>query len=131
MSKTLIDKMVNRFLCWKLPADFAPDCGISFKRESDYEHPEFGRNKYEPTGTNLLTAEQAQKMFEYVLGADGVDAERWQKISTLMFIGNVELNQDEDGGYSISVDPVENIVAQSWSGDSPEEAIDAVPPLQS
>jgi len=56
------------------------------------------------------------------------DAERWQKISALMFIGNVELNQDDDGGYIISVDPVENIVAQSWSGNSPEEAIDAAPP---
>lgn len=65
---TNIDEMVNRFLCWKLPADFSPDCGISFKRESDYEHPEFGRTKYEPTGTNLLTAEQAKNMFTHCIG---------------------------------------------------------------
>lgn len=62
-----IKKAVDRFLGWRLPKDFSPDCGISFKRESDYEHPTYGRSKYEPTGTNLLTAEQAKAMFEYVL----------------------------------------------------------------
>ena len=55
------------------------------------------------------------------------DAERWRKMATLMFIGNVELNQDEDGGYSISVDPVENILGKTWCGNSPDEAIDFVP----
>lgn len=63
-----VNKMVDRFLGWKLPADFYPDNGISFKRESDYEHPEFGRTKYEPTGTNLFHAGQAKEMFEYAVG---------------------------------------------------------------
>jgi hypothetical protein len=67
MAEASIQGAVNRFLGWKLPADFAPDCGISFKRESDYEHPEFGRTKYEPIGTNLFHAEQAKAMFEYCL----------------------------------------------------------------
>ena len=67
MAKTMIDKMVDRFLGWKLPPDFAPDCGISFQRESDYEHPEFGRHKYEPVGTNLLTADQARAMVKHML----------------------------------------------------------------
>lgn len=57
------------------------------------------------------------------------DAERWRKMATLMFIGNVELNQDEDGGYSISVDPVENILGKTWCGNSPDEAIDFVQDL--
>ena len=61
------DDMIGRFLGWKLPADFSPDCGISFKRESDYDHPEFGRAKYEPTGTNLLHAGQARAMLEHIL----------------------------------------------------------------
>lgn len=61
------DEMVNRFLAWKLPADFSPDGGVSFKRESDYEHAEFGRTKFEPTGTNLLTAQQARAMLEHAL----------------------------------------------------------------
>lgn len=67
--------MVNRFLCWKLPKDFAPDCGISFKRKHDYVHPEFGEHIYEPVGTNLFTADQAKSMFEYCL-ADAVK-EKW------------------------------------------------------
>lgn len=29
----LVKEMVNRFLVWKLPKDFAPDAGISFKAE--------------------------------------------------------------------------------------------------
>lgn len=50
---------------------------------------------------------------------------RWKTIELLMFLGNVELNQDEDGGYSINLDPAENIIAQRWEGNSPEEVIDA------
>jgi len=64
--KTPIDQAVDRFLCWKLPEGFCPDNGITFKRESDYEHPEFGRTKYEPTGTNLFDAQQAKAMLEHV-----------------------------------------------------------------
>lgn len=26
----VINKMVDRFLCWELPKNFTPDCGISF-----------------------------------------------------------------------------------------------------
>lgn len=65
---TVTDEMVSRFLSWRLPADFSPDCGISFKGESDYDHPQFGRTKHEPTGTNLLHAGQARAMLEHVLG---------------------------------------------------------------
>lgn len=57
--KTLIDQMVDRFLSWPLPKDFAPDGGISFTPST---HPHGW-----PTGTNLLYADQARAMFEYVL----------------------------------------------------------------
>jgi len=63
-----VGKMVDRFLGWKLPTNFHPDNGISFKNESDYEHPEYGRTKYEPSGTNLFSAFQAKEMFEYAVG---------------------------------------------------------------
>ena len=63
MSKQLIDKMVDRFLCWELPKDFAPDCGISFDGRKD---DEWNKNKTWPVGTNLLTAEQARQMFQHV-----------------------------------------------------------------
>ena len=56
-----IKGMVDRFLGWKLPRDFSPDCGISFTPPAN---PECG-----PVGTNLLNADQARQMFEHVLAA--------------------------------------------------------------
>ena len=54
------DDMVDRFLSWKLPYDFYPDCGISFKQ--------LGYPYGWPSGTNLFHAGQARAMLEYVLG---------------------------------------------------------------
>jgi len=58
---TVTDEMVTRFLGWKLPQDFAPDCGISF---TPIGHP----NGW-PIGTNLLNATQARQMLAHVLAA--------------------------------------------------------------
>lgn len=57
-----IDKMVCRFLSWKLPKNFSPDGGVVFipTKGRGYDSPHW------PIGTNLLTAEQARKMFEHV-----------------------------------------------------------------
>lgn len=64
-----VSEMVNRFLGWKLPQDFSPDCGISFKQ---LNYPSSW-----PIGTNLFTAAQAKAMFEYVLRIDaGFEIER-------------------------------------------------------
>jgi hypothetical protein len=63
----IIRAAADKLMGWKLPEDFYPDCGISFKKLSDYDHPEFGRTKYEPTGTNLFNVTQARAMFEYCL----------------------------------------------------------------
>lgn len=56
MDEKKIDKIVDRFLGWKLPEDFSPDCGISYKKIG------------EPIGTNLFTASQAREMIKYILG---------------------------------------------------------------
>lgn len=66
MQDKSLDILVDRFLRWKLPEDFNPDGGISFKREFN-EHMEYPM-KHKPVGTNLLTADQARAMLEYVLG---------------------------------------------------------------
>jgi len=60
-----IKHMVNRFLGWRLPANFHPDAGISFKAEYNEHtaHPA----KHEPIGTNLFDAEQAEAMIRYML----------------------------------------------------------------
>jgi DNA repair exonuclease SbcCD ATPase subunit len=62
----MLAEMVNRFLGWKLPEDFSPDCGISFKRRFNEHtaHP----MKNEPIGTNLLDAIQTKAMLEHVAG---------------------------------------------------------------
>ena len=58
-----MNRAVLRFLRWKLPADFAPDAGISFK--PGHLTPS---SPVWPTGTNLLTAAQASDMIRRVLG---------------------------------------------------------------
>ncbi len=73
MTKTLIDKMVDRFLGWKLPQDFSPDAGISFARTfGQYVDGAFVKDAPRkmqdwPIGTNLLTADQARAMIEHLL----------------------------------------------------------------
>lgn len=49
------EEMVQRFLSWPLPASV---CADSCAMESGYSHR---------TGTNLLTAEEARQMLEYLL----------------------------------------------------------------
>jgi hypothetical protein len=65
MTEDQITHMVNRFLAWKLPQDFNPDGGITFKREfnENTAHP----MKHEPSGTNLLAATQAREMIRHML----------------------------------------------------------------
>lgn len=67
MKMKVTDEMVNRFLGWKLPADFKPDAGISFKAEFNENTP--WPMRHEPTGTNLLDAIQTRAMLEYVLAS--------------------------------------------------------------
>lgn len=66
----LVKHMVDRFLRWRLPEDFNPDGGISFKPvfNEHTAHP----MKAEPVGTNLFDAQQAEAMVRYML--DGAPA---------------------------------------------------------
>lgn len=67
MNKIAItEQMVGRFLSWPLPADFAPDCGITFTRSL---HPGMG-----PTGTNLLHFGQAKAMLEHCINGGTASA---------------------------------------------------------
>src|SRR5574338_369983 len=65
-----IDKMVDRFLTWPLPKDFAPDCGISFDGRKD---DEWNKNKTWPIGTNLFTADEARAMILHLLAAPATE----------------------------------------------------------
>ncbi|HET7150912.1 MAG TPA: hypothetical protein VFI60_05840 [Candidatus Acidoferrum sp.] len=61
-----IKYMVDRFLGWRLPENFNPDGGISFKRTFN-EGFSFGPMKNEPSGTNLFDATQAEAMIRYLV----------------------------------------------------------------
>jgi hypothetical protein len=67
MTDDQINHMVDRFLSWKLPRDtFNPDCGISFNKapiNTDTPWP----SQYEPSGTNLFDAMQADAMVRHMV----------------------------------------------------------------
>jgi len=65
MTEDQIKYMVDRFLGWKLPSNFSPDAGISFK--ADYNEHTAYPAKHEPTGTNLFDASQADAMVRYMV----------------------------------------------------------------
>lgn len=62
MTDDQIKYMVNRFLSWRLPRDFNPDGGISYKRPN--YHPSVDAT---PFGTNLFDANQADEMVRYMV----------------------------------------------------------------
>ena len=63
--RAVTKEMVDRFLSWKLPHDFSPDAGISFKAE--YNEGTSYVARHEPIGTNLFDAGQDKEMLEHVL----------------------------------------------------------------
>lgn len=74
-----VDALVQRFLGWKLPADFAPDGGVTFERS--YNVPGDGGGVVTkqrlpddpgrwPIGTNILNAEQARAMIMHLLAGE-------------------------------------------------------------
>jgi hypothetical protein len=56
-----IDKLVNRFLSWKLPSTVSADLISTVPTPENIELR---------SGTNLLTADEARQMFEYVLAEE-------------------------------------------------------------
>lgn len=66
MTDAQIKQMADRFLAWKLPADFSPDGGIFFEAIGNKGTPH--EYRHHPTGTNLLNAIQAEAMVRHMLG---------------------------------------------------------------
>lgn len=60
-----IKRMVARFLSWRLPENFRPDAGISFKATFNEKTPHPMR--HEPMGTNLFDATQAEAMVRHMV----------------------------------------------------------------
>ena len=72
VAEALVKHLVDRFLGWKLPTNFSPDAGISFKADFN-EHTAYPM-KHEPVGTNLFDADQATAMVRYMLEGFDFDA---------------------------------------------------------
>ncbi|MER9769011.1 hypothetical protein NKJ09_23435 [Mesorhizobium sp. M0189] len=64
MTEDQIKHMVGRFLMWRLPENFSPDGGISFK--AAYNEHSSHPMKHEPVGTNLFDAVQAEAMVRHM-----------------------------------------------------------------
>ena len=85
----LIEHMVNRFLGWKLPENFSPDAGISFRRYFNQTEDHSIENK--PTGTNLFDAIQAKEMVKYLLSGSKLE----ETILTLLTPSNLSDNHEK------------------------------------
>lgn len=60
-----IKYMVDRFLAWRLPANFNPDAGISFKPTFNDHMPT--PTRHDPSGTNLFDAVQTDAMVRHMV----------------------------------------------------------------
>lgn len=65
LTEKQIKHMRDKFLGWKLPENFNPDGGISFKKTFN-DHLETPM-KNEPSGTNLFDADQAEAMVRHMI----------------------------------------------------------------
>src|SRR5690348_844809 len=96
--KSLIDRMVDRFLGWKLPKTFGPDAGITFTPSNGMTRDEaYDRPGWWPIGTNLLTADEAHAMFAHCLDGPSIYQElsirELDSIGWLYFDGPLNSNE--------------------------------------
>jgi hypothetical protein len=65
MTEDQIKYMVNRFLGYRLPESFRPDGGVTFEKFGNKGTPH--QYTREPSGTNLLDADQATEMVRHMI----------------------------------------------------------------
>lgn len=75
----IVKHMVDRFLRWRLPEAFRPDCGIHFDADAAKKlNPQ--NHRYEPVGTNLFSADQDEAMVRYM-----IEGHEWREAVDSMF----------------------------------------------
>ena len=104
MTNDQIKHMVDRFLSWKLPDNFNPDGGVSFKAEFNENTP--WPMRHEPSGTNLLDYTQAEAMVRHML--EGLpDAAEARTVGgageALGRQGRMTIEKKDNGGYSLVI----------------------------
>lgn len=106
MNDEQIKYMVSRFLMWRLPENFNPDGGISFKPY--YNEHTMHPMKSEPVGTNLFDAVQTEEMVRYLVSGlpdevpnKGVQGYRGRNgldyASELEYIKKLDAEREKDG----------------------------------
>lgn len=99
LTQEQIKYMVDRFLSWKLPRDtFNPDCGISFNKKP-YNMQTPYPALYEPSGTNLFDAGQAEAMVRHMIdglpNADGTPSMPNAQMQHHEFMGGDATDNDD------------------------------------
>ena len=117
----LLERIAYRFLGWKLPEDFQPDCGIEFDRDK-YVRLNPQNRPFEPVGTNLFSFTQATAMVKAIAGPeieaflDAITTER-AKVAAL----EAEVKIAEAKGWRDAVTCVQ-YCKTNWSQDCRSEA---------
>lgn len=107
-----VKHMVNRFLGWKLPKDFAPDAGISF--DPTYNKWMDNPPRWEPVGTNLFTATQAEAMVRYMLeGLPDLEQRVAADMASLAKDAEIERLKKDVGTYGRHYDRVEEELSEA------------------
>ena len=91
MVKTVIQKLVDRFLGWKIPGTFGPDCYISFDKDTAI------KNNSWPIGTNLLNAEEAKGMIQYLVADNPMLTEYLKGTGVSLYTYNAKVVKIVDG----------------------------------
>ena len=91
MTKTVLSKLVDRFLGWKIPQTFGPDCYINFDKETAV------KNNGWPIGTNLLTAVEAKEMLEYLAANNPMFTEYLKGTGVSLYTYNAKVTKIVDG----------------------------------
>lgn len=125
MVEEQIKVMVERFLMWKLPDDFQPDCGITFV--PDYNVGTAYPSRHEPTGTNLLDYKQAMAMVRHMLdGLSDIEAPLRAEIERLRGALENSALWHDDADKTISKQPNANIGQNGWMRAQHREQADAI-----
>lgn len=96
MTDEQIKHLVERFLAWPLPDDFAPDGGIVFQQQAMHINGQTITRK--PVGTNLLNYSQAEAMVHHMLEDLPTPSSAEYPEGEFQFGDDVYLSPRESGG---------------------------------